>query len=108
MDMLRNPHGGSIFFFLVIERRCKECAQMNLECGPSTASQGNRMKCESCRCQKVLCRFPNGFPLGDPESRPIPPLPPSQAPSPHRCQTIWIPSTPEIVEVPRLFNQEFV
>ncbi|KNZ47597.1 hypothetical protein VP01_6295g1 [Puccinia sorghi] len=54
---------------------------MNLECGPSTASRGNRMKCESCRCQKVACRFPNGFPFKDPESQAIPPLPPSQVPS---------------------------
>ncbi|KNZ56120.1 hypothetical protein VP01_2493g3 [Puccinia sorghi] len=49
-----------------MKRRCKECARMNLECRPSTASQGSRMKCEACRRQKVSCRFPNGFPFGDP------------------------------------------
>ncbi|KNZ62783.1 hypothetical protein VP01_12244g1 [Puccinia sorghi] len=48
---------------LNIERRCKECARMNLECGSSTASRGSQMKCEACRHQKVSCRFPNGFPI---------------------------------------------
>ncbi|KNZ62171.1 hypothetical protein VP01_13041g1 [Puccinia sorghi] len=85
---------------LTRERRCKECVRMNLECGPSTASRGSQMKCESCRCRKVLCRFPNGFPFKDPGSRAIPPLPPSQVPSRRFCrrQIIWIPNTPEIVE----------
>ncbi|KNZ63443.1 hypothetical protein VP01_1142g3 [Puccinia sorghi] len=77
-----------------IERRCKEWTQM---------------KSESCRLRKVSCRFPNGFPFGDPESQPIPPLPPSQAPSCRWChQTIRIPSTPESVEVPGLSNQDVV
>ncbi|KNZ43911.1 hypothetical protein VP01_9726g1, partial [Puccinia sorghi] len=92
----------------IIDRRCEECVQMNLECGPSTASQGNRMKCKSCRLRKVACRLPNGFPFKDPESQTIPPLPPSQVPS-CRCRRrriIRIPNTPEIVEVPGPSNQE--
>ncbi|KNZ57378.1 hypothetical protein VP01_2174g5 [Puccinia sorghi] len=84
---------------LNIERRCKECARMNLECGPSTASQGRRMKCESCRSQKVLCRFPNGFPFGDPNTTTttIPsscsrPKPPNHLHTIHtiKCQSVVI------------------
>ena len=88
------------------DRRCTECSRMNLECAPSTASRGNRLKCEACRRRKVACRFPLGFPFDQPNPQPLPPLPNRPPTIRRRRSTIRHPVSPEIEEVPAPSNEE--